>query len=94
MFKQAVTEEIFLRILEVRDAYPLSCLVNTSRQQLRMWLPWVDEVSTAQDTEKFIQLGLNQFAANNGAQLGIWYQDAVSFLRATKSLRVACWQSS
>ncbi|PSR26317.1 MAG: RimJ/RimL family protein N-acetyltransferase [Sulfobacillus benefaciens] len=74
MFRHAVTQDIFLRILEIRDAYPLLALINISRQQLREWLPWVDGTSTVQDTENFIRAGLNQFASNNGSQLGIWYR--------------------
>ena len=73
MFKQTVTSNIFLRILEIRDAYTLNALINTSRPELRLWLPWVDNVSTTQDAEKFIEAGLTQFAANNGAQIGVWY---------------------
>ncbi len=73
MFKQIVSSNIFLRILEIRDAYTLNALINISRPQLRLWLPWVDNVSTTQDAEKFIEAGLTQFAANNGAQIGVWY---------------------
>jgi ribosomal-protein-serine acetyltransferase len=74
MFKQIVTSNIFLRILEIRDAYTLNALINISRPQLRLWLPWLDDVSTTQDAEKFIEAGLTQFAENNGAQIGVWYQ--------------------
>lgn len=75
MFKQRVNHDIYLRMLELRDALPLITLIGQSYAYLREWLPWLDETGTAQDAENFIRTGLNQYAANNGAQFGIWHHN-------------------
>ncbi len=36
------------------------------------WLPWLDDTRTVEDTRAYIRRSLQQFAENNGFQLGIW----------------------
>ena len=74
MFSYSVNADTQMRLLEIRDADPLFALLDQSRSYLREWLPFVDGTRTAKDTQDFIQGGLQQYASNNGFELGIWYR--------------------
>ena len=72
MFTCPLSADVYLRILEQRDAEPLFDLTDRSRQHLRCWLPWLDQVVRLEHTEAFIAAGLRQFADGLGMQAGIW----------------------
>ncbi len=74
MFRHRVNEDTHLRLLEVRDADQLFALIDESRSYLREWLPFVDRTRTVQDLQDFIRSGLQKYASNSGAELGIWYR--------------------
>ena len=78
MFAYQVDEHIQLRQLEPRFAEDLFQLIDRNRTYLREWLPWVDGTLSPKDTSHFIQLTLNQIAANNGFQTGIFYQGVIA----------------
>lgn len=78
MFKLQVNDEIYLKLLEVRDAEKLFELVDHSRHSLREWLPWLDYNQTSKDSEQFIKTALNQFANNQGFQAGIYYKSELA----------------
>ncbi len=74
MFCARVRDDVELRLLEERHAPAVFALVNHDREYLRQWLPWVDSSETEDDTLTFIRASLEQFAANNGFNAGIWRQ--------------------
>lgn len=74
MFRHPVNDHIFLKLLELQDAPALYDLIDSGREYLREWLPWVDQTRQVEDTARFIQTALGQFAASNGFQAGILYQ--------------------
>jgi len=74
MFCHTVSDEIQLKLLELRDAEEVFALTDASRSYLQEWLPWVDATRTLDDSKAFIQSTLQQFAANNGFQAGILYK--------------------
>jgi ribosomal-protein-serine acetyltransferase len=78
LFSHKVNEDVKLRLLETRDADELFALLDQSRSYLREWLPFVDGTRGVQDIQDFIQSGLQQYAARNGVQLGIWYHDELA----------------
>jgi ribosomal-protein-serine acetyltransferase len=78
VFYYQVNDEIQLRLLTIQAAEEVFTLTNTSRGNLREWLPWVDGTKTVDDTRSFIQAALNQFASNNGFQTGIWYRGTLA----------------
>jgi ribosomal-protein-serine acetyltransferase len=75
MFCHTVSDEIQLKLLELRDAEKIFSLTDASRSYLREWLPWVDATRTPDDSKAFIQSTLQQFTANNGFQAGILYKE-------------------
>ena len=51
-----VTENIELRFFENEDAEELFNLIDSSRDDLRQWLGWVDDVKKIADTAEFIRI--------------------------------------
>lgn len=74
MFTIRVDGEIDLGLLEERHAQALFDLTDRNREHLRIWLPWVDNTRSVEDSKEFIQLSLDGFAGNSGFPVGIWYK--------------------
>ncbi len=72
MFRAHVRENVYLQLLEERHAAQVFGLVDSDRDYLREWLPWVDATQTQDDTVSFIKSSLEQFASNKGFVAGIW----------------------
>ena len=75
MFAAEIDEELVLRLLEPRHARALYSLINNNRDHLGYWFPWVEQTKTVEDSKTFIRESLEQFAKENGFQLGIWLGD-------------------
>lgn len=75
MFKYQITEDMDLRILELRHAEIVYQLVDENRNYLGKWLPWVDFTRSVEDSKDFIKLELNRFSNNKGFSSGIFYKN-------------------
>jgi ribosomal-protein-serine acetyltransferase len=73
-----IDEDTNLCMLEERHAQELYDLVDANRAHLREWLPWVDYETSVEDSKAFIKHALQQFASNEGFQLGIWYKEQLA----------------
>ena len=69
-----IDDDTELRLPEEGDARELFALISANRAYLREWLPWVDSERSVEDTRAFISGALQQFANNEGFQMGIWYK--------------------
>ena len=78
MFRYQIDGEVELGLLEEQHAEALFALTDRNRAQLRAWLVWADKTNSPVDTTAFIRGALQQFAANNGFQAGIWVNGAVA----------------
>ena len=74
MFGYEVNEHVTLKILEERGAEQLFKLVDSNRDYLGEFLPFV-EYTTEVAHSKFIQSALEQFTRCDGFHCGIWYDD-------------------
>ena len=63
---------IELALFDHRHADALFALTDRNRDQLREWLPWLDDTKSVEDSRAFIKRSLQQFAESKGFQLGIW----------------------
>lgn len=77
MFAHSINEEVSLRLLQQRHASELFTLTNANRSHLRQWLPWLDGVRTAADTEAFILNSLRTFAETGTFVCGIWHAQSL-----------------
>lgn len=75
MIEKKINAELYLKQLEKNDSEELFNLVDSNRQYLKNWLPWLDYTKTVQDSENFIQISTEKYNGNKGFELGIWYKD-------------------
>lgn len=73
MFGYEVNEHVKLKILEEREADQLFKLVDSNREYLAEFLPFVAYTTEVEHSKKFIQSALQQFARGDGFHCGIWY---------------------
>jgi ribosomal-protein-serine acetyltransferase len=66
--KLEIDADLTLELLEPRHAEAVFRLTDTNREHLRVWLPWLDQVRTVEDTRAFVALALQQYADNDGFQ--------------------------
>lgn len=77
MFKHIIDKDLELRLICMEDSEEIFSLIDSNREHLREWLPWVDGTISVEDTKNFIKSSMNQYGANNGFQAGIWYMGKV-----------------
>jgi ribosomal-protein-serine acetyltransferase len=77
MFTCKIDSSLELRLLEEHHADEVFSVVDSNREHLRRWLPWVNASKSADDTRAFIRRALEQFARHDGFQAGIWLDDHV-----------------
>lgn len=75
--------------------------MDSNREHLREYLPWVDSSKTLDDTRQFIQASKEQHAENNGFNTGIWYKGDYagtigfhSINKNIKSISIGYWLDS
>lgn len=73
--KLKINEEIILEQLELSHAPELFKLVDSTRNHLRAWLPWLDMSKNVSDTEFFINTTIDQHKNNQGPQFLIYYKN-------------------
>ncbi|MCR8645626.1 GNAT family N-acetyltransferase [Paenibacillus sp. N1-5-1-14] len=73
MLTHVIDNQLFLKLFEPRDAEALYQLIQSNRNYLRKWLPWVDGTRTIDDTRSFIESTSVQFTNNNGFTSGIYF---------------------
>lgn len=98
MFAIKVDNEIELGLLEERHAQALFDLTERNREHIGEWLPWVEDVKSAEDTRSFIKGALKQFSENDGFQAGIFYKGELAgcigyhqFAWATRRTEIGYW---
>lgn len=74
MFSFKIDDDTELRLLEDRHAARLFLLAEENREYLSKWSPWIQDIRTLADTQRFIRQTLRQFAENDGFHAGIWYK--------------------
>lgn len=74
MFTLKVDNEIELQLFQVHHSEELFHLVDTNRDHLRQWLPWVDNIISPFQYHSIIPMWLTQFADKTGLNTGIRYR--------------------
>ena len=72
IFGYQVDKGIKLKILEEREAEQLFKLVDSNRNYLAEFLPFVEHTKKVEDSKHFIHSALQQFIDGNGFHCGIW----------------------
>jgi ribosomal-protein-serine acetyltransferase len=74
MLSHKVSDDVELKILDIRHAEELYQLIDKNRKHLRQWLGWLDGTTSSEHTLMFIQSTLKAFSENTGFNLGIFYR--------------------
>ena len=72
MFSYQINKNIKLKILEEREAEQLFKLVDSNRDYLAEFLPFVEHTKKVEYSKHFIHSALQQFIDGNGFHCGIW----------------------
>lgn len=72
MLSFQVDDELSLRIMDSADADAAIMEIQSSRDYLARWLPWVELTHTADDYRKFIQFTRDEFAKESSYHFGIF----------------------
>lgn len=75
--KFAIDDKIELQILQPHHAEPLFKQIDSHRESLGQWLPWVESALSSQDTVDFIEMTIAQFKNNKGFQAAIIFDNEV-----------------
>src|SRR5690625_998295 len=75
MFLLNVNDEMMLRMLSSRDAEPLYLLVDESREYLKNWLPWLDDMKSKDDALNFIKNTFFTYNNRTGITAGIFIRN-------------------
>lgn len=75
MFDIKVDEDIELKMLHIDDAKDIFKSIDSDREHLKKYLPWVDYTRTIEDINEFIRESKRKNANNDGFDAGIWLGD-------------------
>ncbi|MFV8569872.1 GNAT family N-acetyltransferase [Marinobacter sp. SBS5] len=67
-----IAESLELKLLSLDHKDELFPLVDSNREHLREWLPWVDATQSPVDSESFLESAINQFQSGQGPQYAIF----------------------
>ena len=72
-----IDSSIGLRVLRPDDAAELFALTDANRPHLRRWLPWVDLVTSEEDSRSFLETVAAQREEGRGPTFGIVHDGAL-----------------
>ena len=73
MMQYEVDEEITLKLISETDAPALFRLTESSRENLREWLPWLDNTKSEKDSLGFIESSILNYEAKKGLNCGVFF---------------------
>ena len=74
MFSCKVNGQIELQLVQHEHCRELFKLMDANRKHLHPWHPWIDQIRTNTDLERFITRWLQQLSSNRGFHAGIWHE--------------------
>jgi ribosomal-protein-serine acetyltransferase len=75
MFSCTVNDQTELRLIDRQHGEELFTLIDSNREHLRRWHPWVDIICSTTDVEKAITAWQQQYANHRGLYAGIWFNE-------------------
>jgi len=75
MFSCKVADNIDLLVHEERHADALWKLTEADRAHARVFLPWVDNAKSVEDSRTYIRRSLERFTQGNGLSAGVWVDE-------------------
>ncbi len=69
-----INNDLLLRYLTPADAPQLFSIVDKNRARLKQWLPWLDRNKIVANSEKFIEICINDYKSKKGFCFAVQYQ--------------------
>lgn len=66
-----VEEGLELHLLRSKDALEIFSVIDSNRDYLKNWLPWIDDIKTPLDENNFIQSTLKEYENGKGVNYSI-----------------------
>lgn len=76
--KHVISDDVELTLPDQRFAEELFALVDTNRERLRAWLPWVDGTKSVEDTRGFITNARKRFAERGDIAAMVWFKGKIA----------------
>ncbi len=73
MFCCTVNDQIKLRLIDCQHDEELFTLIDSNREHLRRYHPWVDILCSTRDVQRAITAWQQQYTNNRGLYAGIWF---------------------
>lgn len=73
-FEIKLNDKLSLKQRKEEDAEEIFRLIDSNREHLRKWLPWVDGTLSSEDTKKYIIECQGKFEKKETADFGVWYE--------------------
>ncbi len=77
MTHREIDNELYLTHVTPYMAEALYKVVDSNREYLRQWLPWVDSNTGMDHTQAFIESALKDFARKKSVTWGIYFQGSI-----------------
>lgn len=78
MFNIKVENNLELRLYETNHAENLNNLIERNKAHIKRWSAWLKVDRSIENTKTFIKSNRQQFAANKGFALGIWFENKMA----------------
>jgi ribosomal-protein-serine acetyltransferase len=75
MFKLEIDKEVHLELTHPSHAKEVFKLVEQNRELFRTWLDWVDNSTSIEDTEAFINYNMQKYANHKSINCMVFYQN-------------------
>ena len=72
-----VKPNIVMEHLKIDHAEELYSLTEANRAYLRVWLPWLDQIKSSADTEKFIESTIKELSSGGAPNFALLYEGAI-----------------
>ncbi len=78
LFPVIISDGLILRVFEESHALALYRLIDSNRQHLRVWLPFVDDYRSVSAASDFIARFREKSVDDDGVALGIWLKEELA----------------
>jgi len=75
ILRYPIDDKVNLRLVEKRHAQTLFDLCDANREHIGVFLPWIDDTKSVNDSMEFIKASIKQYGENDGWQVGIWHDN-------------------
>ena len=86
MFELKIDKDLSLAFLETSFGEDIYNLIDGHRDYMKSWLPWIDEMVSAERAEDFIRRSTIEFAENKNLNLAIIYKSKIAGIVSLNNL--------